>query len=154
MSKYFGGKENGGVDWGMYNSPELMAIEEKYLPDCGEGETMATQAVTAVSKLVYKWYNDGDVFDNTHNLEGWWNNLSSYANWLDKYIGAKRSIVSDILHRIERIHTHAEYEWLLWNLNEQFDEDFLEELNKEPKKGTIYECDGDFEYSDYDDDEN
>ena len=39
---------------------------DKYLPDEGEGKTMATQAVTAMCKIVYRWYNDGDVFDNTY----------------------------------------------------------------------------------------
>ena len=147
MSKYLGGRKNGGVDWELYNQPEIKAIEEKYLPDRGEGETKATQAVTAITKLVYKWYNDGDVFDNTHStLGGWCNDLSSYANWLDKYIGEKRKEVSDNLHRIERIHTQAEYEQLLWYVHEQFDEDFLEELNKESKEGSIYECEGYFVY--------
>jgi hypothetical protein len=68
------------VDWGYYDKFET--LNDNYLPVRGEGETVATQIVTAVCKLVYKWYNDGDVFDNTHHLEGWANDLSSYANWL------------------------------------------------------------------------
>ena len=48
----------------------------------GEGEDKGTQIAIATSKLVYKWFNDGDVFDNTYYLEGWANDLSSYANWL------------------------------------------------------------------------
>ena len=70
------------VDWSYYDKPEFKAINSEYLPARGEGETKATQIVTAVNKLVYKWYNDGDVFDNTGALSGWANDLSSYANWL------------------------------------------------------------------------
>lgn len=66
------------VNWNYFDKFE--AITVKYMPDYGEGETIASQAVTAVNKLIYKWYNDGDVFDNTKYLEGWWNDLSSYAN--------------------------------------------------------------------------
>ena len=73
-----------GVSWDYYN--KFKDINEKYLPDEGEGDTLASQIVTAINKLVYKWYNDGDVFDNVNSgLQGWANDLSSYANWLDKY---------------------------------------------------------------------
>ena len=40
----------------------------KYLPNRGDGDSRGTQAATAISKLVYKWFNDGDVFDNTFGL--------------------------------------------------------------------------------------
>ena len=84
------------VDWGYFDKFEW--ADEKYLPCRGEGETKATQIVTAINKLVYKWYNDGDVFDNTHYLVGWWNNLSSYANWLEHHTDK----ASDILHKISK----------------------------------------------------
>lgn len=54
----------------------------KYLPNRGDGDSRGTQAATAISKLVYKWFNDGDVFDNTFGLEGWANDISGSANWL------------------------------------------------------------------------
>ena len=73
------------VDWSYFNQyEELINV---YMPIQGEGDTMATQAVTAVNKLIYKWYNDGDVYDNTYQMNGWANDLSSYANWLCKYLG-------------------------------------------------------------------
>ena len=68
------------VDWSYFD--KFDGIIDKYLPTKGEGETKATQIVTAINKLIYKWYNDGDVFDNTYHLEGWANDLSDYANWL------------------------------------------------------------------------
>ena len=91
------------VEWSYYDTPEIDAVNEKYLPAEGEGETMATQICTAITKLVYKWYNDGDVFDNTHSLSGWgWcNDLSSYANWLYWYVPATVAF----LRKIETCYT-------------------------------------------------
>ena len=63
------------VDWSYFD--KFDPLQDKYLPNRGEGDTIATQIVTAVAKLIYKWYNDGDVFDNTWYLDGWLNDLSS-----------------------------------------------------------------------------
>ena len=65
-------------------------INDSYLPDTGEGDTMATQICTAVNKLIYGWYNDGDVYDNTYMIDGWCNDLSSYANWLYGHVSASK----------------------------------------------------------------
>ena len=132
------------VDWGYFN--KFDEINEKYLPVRGEGETKATQIVTAVNKLIYKWYNDGDVFDNTYHLEGWCNNLSSYANWLDYYTeNAWR-----ILERINACYTYSDYESLLKDLADMlFDEEYLAEQDKIAKEGTIYKCAGKFEFVEY-----
>lgn len=136
-----------GVDWSYYN--KFGALESLYLPMRGEGENMATQIVTAVSKLVYKWYNDGDVFDNTHHLRGWWNDLSSYANWLIEYTDK-----ADALYKIAFIKTNEEYEQLLKELTDAtHDAEYLEEMAKKPKQGSIYECDGVFKFVDLEDEE-
>lgn len=128
------------VDWRYFNKFEK--INEKYLPDYGEGETKATQIVTAVSRLVYKWYNDGDVFDNTYLLEGWCNNLSSYANWLDKNTEA-----GEILHRISECLDENNYEDLLKDLADMLlDENYLAEQNEIEKIGSVYKCEGDFHF--------
>ena len=135
------------VSWSYYN--KFGSIEDKYLPERGEGETRATQIMTAVSKLVYKWYNDGDVFDNTYHIKGWCNNLSSYANWLDKYAN-----VYDILDKIKSCYSCDEYEDLLKELTDRtHDEAFLEEQNKLPKIDSIYSCEGRFEFKEADDDD-
>ena len=142
MSYYHGGFKNGGVDWDYFNKFE--EIYDKYLPPRGEGETMATQIDTALCKLVYKWYNDGDVYDNTRHMEGWANDLSSYANWLDKYTGA-----SYILERIFECRTHEEYEHILKDLCDLLcNEEYLSMMNKREKIGSIYKCDGRFEFCD------
>lgn len=138
------------VDWGYYDKFE--ALNDKYLPFSGEGETVATQIVTAVCKLVYKWYNDGDVFDNTHHMEGWANDLSSYANWL--YENTKDAW--RILNKIESCVSESDYEDLLKELaDKMFDEEYLAEQDKLEKVGTIYNCDGKFKFeeNEYDDDD-
>lgn len=129
------------TEWGYYD--KFDGINEKYLPERGEGETVATQIVTAVNKLIYKWYNDGDVFDNTHHMEGWANDLSDYANWL--YENTKDAW--KILNKISDCISDSEYEDLLQELADKLlDEEYLAEQNKLDKVGTIYNCDGKFKY--------
>lgn len=127
------------VGWEYYDGFERQMSE--YLPDRGQGETMATQITTAVTKLVYKWYNDGDVFDNTGFLQGWANDLSSYANWLSEYAGAK-----DILDGVYDANSDG-YEELLRELTDRLlDIEYLEKMNKVPAKGDIYNCEGDYRF--------
>lgn len=122
-------------------------ISDKFLPVKGEGDTVATQIVTAVNKLVYKWFNDGDVYDNTNYLDGWCNDLSSYANWLYEYAPYTRNI----LDRIRDITTGDEYTKLLYDLCElTLNEEYLSEFVNSEKIGTIYECDGPFEFTEGD----
>lgn len=128
------------VKWDYFDKFE--GLEDKYLPMRGEGDTKATQVVTAVVKLIYKWYNDGDVFDNTHHLEGWCNDLSSYANWLYEHTDA-----DTILVKITSCYTQGDYEDLLKELADKLlDAELLAKLNAEEKVGTIYKCDGAFRF--------
>lgn len=132
------------VNWDVYD--KFDPIISKYMPGTGEGETLASQAVTAVNKIVYKWYNDGDVFDNVHSgMEGWANDLSSYANWLAKYFNGAESI----LMGIEDCFIDGHYENLLLKLATfVLDEERLAEYEKMPKAGSIYNCDGYFKFTD------
>lgn len=116
---------------------------KKYLPATGEGENKATQAVTATTKLIYKWYNDGDVFDNNYGLEGWANDLSSYANWLSEYIEGADVILSDI----RDCNTEEKYEKLLEDLAEFITNLDLEELATHEAISSIYKCDGPYSFS-------
>ena len=128
------------VSWNYYD--KFGNLIDKYMPMSGEGETLASQIVTAVNKLIYKWYNDGDVFDNTHRLEGWANDLSSYANWLYKHTDA-----DGILAKIAFCFAESDYEDLLKELADKLlNEAYLAEQNKLEKVGTIYDCDGIFKY--------
>lgn len=126
---------------------QFETIINKYLPDYGEGNTFASQAVTAVNKLIYKWFNDGDVYDNTYHLKGWANDLSSYANWLYHNIKGTRYY----LNEIKDILKEEEYEEILASLADiVLDEDFLIKANEMPTVGSIYDCDGPFQYREED----
>lgn len=126
---------------------EFSPVFDRFLPDVGEGETKGQQLVTAVNKIIYKWYNDGDVYDNTGMLEGWANDLSSYANWIYKYVVEARPI----LDRVFDCSTEDDYEELLLDLAEAtLDGEDVENLDKLPKVGSIYDCDGPFEFKEYD----
>ena len=98
------------VDWGYYDNQKFETLNKKYLPQTGEGETKATQIITAVNKLVYRWYNDGDVFDNTTCFLESYTDLSSYANWLYYWTNKK---VQSILDGIYNCRTYGDYEDLL-----------------------------------------
>lgn len=137
------------VDWSYFN--KFDDIVSKYMPDRGEGETLASQIVTAINKLVYKWYNDGDVYDNVNSgMKGWANDLSSYANWLDKYCKP----ASRILDSIYNCNSDSEYENILKALADKcLNKDYLITL-EEPKQGSIYNCEGQYEFKEqYDDEE-
>lgn len=135
----------------MFEGKNYDAAVEKYLPTMGEGDNKATQIVTAVNRLVYKWYNDGDVYDNVHSgLDGWANDLSAQANWLRTNTDA-----APILDRICGIYNDGDYEDILNDLCDHLlNLEDLEKNSKSPKVGTIYECSGPFEFCDiYDDDD-
>lgn len=125
-------------------------VADEYLPDQGEGDTAAEQAVTALNKLVYRFYNDGDVYDNSGYLESY-NDLSDEANWLYKNIPGVRQIMERVWDA-----DRNEYERILTDLAENIlgDRELLYGLDQEGKKGTIYDCDGPFIYMEpLDDDE-
>lgn len=137
------------VDWSYFD--KFNDITSKYMPDRGEGETLASQIVTAINKLIYKWYNDGDVYDNVNSgMRGWANDLSSYANWLDKYCKP----ASKILDSIYNCNNDSEYENILKALADKcLTEEYLSTM-EQPKQGSIYDCDGQYEFKEqYDDEE-
>lgn len=132
------------VKWSYFD--KFDEIINKYMPNKGEGETMASQLVTAINKLVYKWYNDGDVFDNTSYLQGWANDLSSYANWIATYI----KLSDEILDKVYDCKNDDDYEDLLQELADLYlDEWLLSELNKREKIGSIYDCEGKYKFEEY-----
>lgn len=148
------------VNWNYYDDEKFEKLNGKYLMKVGEGETKATQTIAAINKLIYGYYNDGDVYDNTYHLEGWANDLSDYANWLYDNTDTQK-----ILDKISNCYNESDYEDLLKELADKlFDEKYLAELNKIEKDDTIYEYDGKFkfveevededDYYDYDDYEN
>ena len=137
------------MNWSYFEKFEK--VNDEYLPAMGEGDTIATQTATAVNKLVYKWYNDGDVYDNVHSpMQGWCNYIDSYANWLYTYRPESR----EILGRIYECSTHEAYESILADLADLLlDEELMHAANKFPKNGTVYKCDGPFKFELLDEEE-
>ena len=130
--------------WSDFN--QFKTIDE-YLPSEGEGDTKATQLSTAVSKLVYKWFNDGDVPDNVHSsLIGWANDISSYANWIDEYYD------NSFYDKYIKCYCKSDYTDLLFNLVKQVDSE-IDSYADEEKVGSVYDCDGSFKFEEYEDDE-
>lgn len=128
------------ITWDYFDKFE--PILDKYMLPRGEGETIASQIVTAVNKLVYKWFNDGDTYDNTHNLEGWANDLSDYANWLFSHTDEKMT-----LKMVFVAETDEDYVEILAKLADALlDEKYLEPLSTSPKDGSIYDCSGPFKF--------
>ena len=127
-------------------------FESKYMPDYGDGDTMASQAETALNKLVYKWYNDGDVYDNHYGMAGWANDISGSANWLANHFpGAKA-----ILDRIYDIGCDdGGYEDILYDLCCLIHDtpNLLDSLNSIPKIGSAYDDEGPYKFEFYDEDE-
>lgn len=144
-----GHKIKASVDWGYFD--KFDSVLEKYMPERGQGDTKASQIVTAVNKLIYKWYNDGDVFDNTYHLEGWANDLSSYANWLSYNTDGR---AYGILQSIKRIKSGQEYTDLLKRLADALlDPQYLSQEDKEQAVGDIYDCEGPFMFREYDEED-
>lgn len=130
------------VDWDYYD--KYTELIDKYMETVGEGNTKASQIVTSINKLIYKWYNDGDVFDNSYDLEGGANDLSDYANWLYENTTEK---IKDILDKIQDCENDTDYEILLKELADNLlEENYLEEQNKFEKTGSIYKYIGKFKY--------
>lgn len=117
-----------------------MNIFDKYLPLTGEGNNKAQQIVTAINKLIYRYYNDGDVYDNTYALEGYYD-ITSYANWL--YYNVEGA--ADILDKIANCTTYKGYEKILKALeNKYLNDEFLSKQENINKIGSIYDCEGRF----------
>lgn len=136
------------ISWSYFDKYEI--YNNVLLPARGDGLTMASQAVTACCKLVYKYYNDGDVYDNQYYLTGWANDISGSANWLYKYI----PYTQEILIKIKDCLTEIEYEHILKELCDCiYIEDRLNALNQEPKVGDAYNEDGPFKFIDLVNDE-
>ena len=108
----------------------------RYLPSMNQGKNKASQLVTAANKIIYGWYNNGDT------ISGNGNDLTSYANWIDKYIKEPeiRKILKDDF--IDYNDTYYLSEIILPLIKFVFREDFLEGLASQEAEGDIYECSG------------
>ena len=129
----------------LFEFKKFDPITEKYMPGYGEGTTIASQTVTALNRLIYKFYNDGDVYDNRYGLHGFCNYVDSCANWLWSH--PRNENTRNILERIRSARTKEDYEDILWDLaNHLYDEEYLKSMELLPAEGSIYKCKGPYRF--------
>ena len=126
------------ITWSVFN--EFSDISDKYLPESGEGNSMATQIVTAINKIVYKYYNDGDVLDDPY---GYGNNISTFGNWLYNYLN-----LEELEDTIGLEDDRDEYTSILYKVAKKcLNEEFLAEYVDKPTISSVYsETDGPFHH--------
>ena len=138
---------------------EYAKVLDQYLPDIGEGDTMASQVATAVSRIGYRWFNDGDTI--------WTDECQSCADWLYENIrGADRVIsalnkqpfagepsLDDDIDNDDGRYSDIYGDKLkkLFDISVNLD---LKGLNEEPAVGSVFDCEGPVlakmkEYQDY-----
>lgn len=123
----------GKVRWSDYDQFE--DILNRYLPEDGQGDTRAEQAVTAINKLVYAFYNNGAVIADA--LSEYDPNLRSYAAWLRKHTSSRAVLLLVKLEDAEDTDSYAKY---LYELTDYLlDEPKLRTLSKYDTVGDIYE---------------
>ena len=120
---------DGDVDWEDFDK---FTNYKKYLPISGEGDTKASQMATAVSKIVYRYFNDGDTI---RRAPGWGNkqNMTGLVRWLKRYVPELRDILTGYPKNEGPM-----YERFLYDLAATMDE-IIDDYADEPKAGTIYE---------------
>lgn len=120
-------------------------LTDQYMPSRGQGDTKASQLVTATNKILYRWYNGGDTIQSDVN------DLTDYANWIEKYIREEPEI-NKIMASAEKYTDSESPDYILYVLipliKFVFREDFLAGLATESRVGSIYECSGRFVYND------
>lgn len=118
-----------------------------YLPAQGEGKNRATQAVTAMNKLIYKFINDGDMVKYDDHCNG--NDeqlLNTYANWLFEY-GASSTEIYVIMRKLNTF-DEEKYAKVLLELAELvFSAKNLMGLATQSKHKSIYNETGPFKQS-------
>ena len=131
-------------EWGSFE--KFKKINDN-LPPVGDGDSRGTQASTAICKLVYRYYNDGDIYDNTYSLSGAGDIIcTGCANWLWQYIDG----ADVILDKIKKLHLNDGdgYAEILYKVAELVESQMDELLTKE-KVGDAYMGDGPYKIGCY-----
>ena len=111
-----------------------------------QGETKATQLAVAIKILIFEWYEENGVYDNTELVKYSGINLTNYANWIYNNYPESRQI----LDRVYTIYHAAGYDMILKDLADKFlDKDFLSKEHKKPACGSIFETKGKFKFKDW-----
>ena len=122
---------------------EYAKVLDQYLPASGEGDTMATQVATAVSRIGYHWFNDGDTI--------WTDECQSCADWLYKNVRGFDTVIRALnkqpfageqsLEDDDERYSDIYGDKLKKLLDVSVNLD-LEWLNEEPAEGSFFDCEG------------
>ena len=127
-----------------YGKNKYQYYLEKYATEYKKETCRAHQIAGAIDRLYYQWYQNGDVFDGSIPFGPGCNDVSSYANWLDKYTDE----AGEILSTFTQCETYDDYYELLLKLCDVFlNEEYLSQYVNKRKVGNIYKCRGRFKYS-------
>lgn len=112
------------VLWSEYNQFE--DILNRYLPDVGQGDTKASQAVTCINKLILAFYKDSDISSKV---------VQDCTNWLYTYLPATRRYLTPL----ESAESMNDYSDALYALADKIlDERSLQTLAKQSTCGQVY----------------
>lgn len=114
----------------------------QYLPDTGEGDTMATQLATAVDRIVYRWFNDGETI--------WTDECQPFADWLWQNIDGIDAVIDD-MNQYMFVGFPYIKDWTFRGIYENClkkildiatDRDLLNDLDSRPKEGSVFDSQG------------
>ncbi len=112
---------------------------DKYLPAEGEGNTMASQIITAFNKLAVGWYEQGNTYDYSATNDAAQKEnileLSTFANWLYEHVSNTR----DVLEQVMFCKNGYDYENLIFELGKRIQFN-IDEYEKLPRRNlSIYD---------------
>lgn len=123
----------------------------EFMPEKGQGDTVANQIAVAANRIVGRWFNDGDVISKSCYLGYPEEHVVSCANWL--YANGPQGC-RGILRDAESAIRGDEYSDLMRSLCEEcLDVDVLYTYADKPAVGSVFKCDGPFSAWDDDDDD-
>lgn len=146
-------KEQKGFDkMAFIEKQQYNDANDMYFVRIGQGDTMANQICVAVNRIVRRWFNDGDVFDNTSGFgDSQDEHLADCANWLAQHLPNK---VRMELAQVKYVQDYEEYEEILQGLCDIcLNEEFLDRYDAYPADGDIFNCKGEFEVVFWEDEE-
>lgn len=141
------------ADWGE-NMHNFKKLSDEEMPSQGQGSTMLSQWLVCVNCLIYKWYNDGDMYSNQYGGSSV-NDISWTANWLYNNIGEHYKSVLDMIKRSSGKEDYQKIIDKIEDVSEKLasDEKFVEKLKSEKTKDNVYKEKGPFEQLEDDDED-
>ena len=83
------------MSWGNLSRADdatYEALFDEYVPACGKAKTLGGEILRAISRIVYRYYNDGDTV--WHYYGGTYNYLITADEFLDAYVDGYESLKS------------------------------------------------------------